>query len=49
MQPVGCLGTALTGQPAAVAKADTYDKQVAYLKNYLAERKTALNAFYSTL
>jgi len=43
------LGTALTGQPAAVAKADTYDKQVAYLKNYLAERKTALNAFYSTL
>lgn len=43
------LGTALAGQPAAVAKADTYDKQVAYLKNYLAERKTALDGFYSAL
>lgn len=43
------LGTALSGQPSAIAKADTYEKQVAYLKNYLAERKTALNSFYSSL
>ncbi len=43
------LGTALSGQPAAIAQADTYEKQVTYLKNYLAERKTALDAFYSAL
>lgn len=43
------LGTKLATQPAAVAAADTYEKQVAYLKTYLAERQTALNSFFGSL
>ncbi len=43
------LGTALAGQPAAVAAADTYQKQVDYLKKFLADRYTALDRFYSDL
>jgi len=43
------LGTALSGQPSAVAAANTYQKQVDYLKKFLSDRYTALNSFYSNL
>lgn len=43
------LGTNLSTQPAAIADANTYDKQVTYLKDYLAQRRTALDAFYGSL
>ena len=43
------LGTALAGQPSSIAAANTYQKQVDYLKKYLADRYTALNSFYSNL
>ncbi len=43
------LGKALSTQPAAVASANTYAAQVAYLKDYLSRRQSALNAFYGTI
>ncbi len=43
------LGSTLSGQPSAIGKADTYEKQITYLKDYLAKRQTALATFYSTI
>lgn len=43
------LGTNMSTQPAAIAQANTYEKQVAYLKDYLAKRQSALNTFFNGL
>lgn len=43
------LGQTLDTQPAAIASADTFDAQVTYLKDYLARRQSALDAFYRTI
>ena len=43
------LGTNMSTQPAAIAKADSFKKQVSYLKDFLSSRAKALDAFYKTL
>lgn len=43
------LGHPLSTQPAAVGSANTYQKQVDYLKDFLTKRQAALDSFYSTL
>lgn len=43
------LGTNLSSQPAAIASANTYQKQVDYLKNYLSQRRSALDTFFKGL
>jgi hypothetical protein len=43
------LGTNMSSQPADIAKANTFKKQVNYLKDFLKARATALDAFYKTL
>lgn len=43
------LGTNMNTQPPAIKNANTYAKQVSYLKDFLAQRQKALDSFYSGL